>query len=407
MIGAGFAGLAAARRLSQACLGDRIVVLDAVRIGEGPAGRNSGFMIDLPHHLASENYSGAAETDLQQIRANRAAIDFAMEAAADYGLPEEAIVRAGKVNAVATERGQHHNRDYGAHLSSIGEAHEFLDRRDMRALTGSDYYLGGLYTPGTAMLQPAMFARGIAAGLQSNRVAIHEMTPVTALSRTGGAWLATTPSGSVTAPRAILAVNGHAESFGRFRRRLVHVMLYASMTRALEPAELSRLGGEPRWGLTPADPMGTTVRRISGTGGHRIIVRNRCTYEPSLEVDGGRLARMGRDHDRAFHARFPMLDGVAMEFRWGGRLCLSLNDAPAFGEIDEGLFAACCQNGLGAARGTLSGIAAADLAMGVTNELTEFMSAAPGPTRLPPSPLARLGANARIWWGERSAGAEL
>ena len=28
-----------------------------------------------------------------------------------------------------------------------------------------------------------------------------------------------------------------------------------------------RLGGQPIWGVTPADPMGTTVRRISGTGG--------------------------------------------------------------------------------------------------------------------------------------------
>ena len=38
VIGAGFAGLAAARRLSQTCPTDRVVVLDATRVGDGPAG---------------------------------------------------------------------------------------------------------------------------------------------------------------------------------------------------------------------------------------------------------------------------------------------------------------------------------------------------------------------------------
>ena len=74
VIGAGFAGLAAARRLAQTQAGDRIAVLDAVRVGAGPAGRNSGFMIDLPHDLASDNYAGALDRDRAQIRANRAAI---------------------------------------------------------------------------------------------------------------------------------------------------------------------------------------------------------------------------------------------------------------------------------------------------------------------------------------------
>ena len=58
VVGAGFAGLSAARRLTQLHPGARIVVLDAGRIAEGAAGRNSGFMIDLPHDLASSNPMG-------------------------------------------------------------------------------------------------------------------------------------------------------------------------------------------------------------------------------------------------------------------------------------------------------------------------------------------------------------
>ncbi|MGB1920558.1 MAG: FAD-dependent oxidoreductase, partial [Candidatus Puniceispirillaceae bacterium] len=48
IIGGGFAGLSAARRLTQlAGRDERILLLEAGRIGDGPAGRNSGFMIDL------------------------------------------------------------------------------------------------------------------------------------------------------------------------------------------------------------------------------------------------------------------------------------------------------------------------------------------------------------------------
>ena len=85
VIGAGFAGLSAARRLHQIDPAARIVVLDAGRVAEGAAGRNSGFMIDLPHDLASEDYSGSGD-DKAQIALNRRAIAFASEAVEAYGI---------------------------------------------------------------------------------------------------------------------------------------------------------------------------------------------------------------------------------------------------------------------------------------------------------------------------------
>src|SRR5215472_11536425 len=86
IIGAGFAGLSAARRLTQLVPGDRIAVIEAQRVGWGAAGRNSGFMIDLPHELSSENYAGGLEHDLKQIRMNRSGIGFAAEATEEHGL---------------------------------------------------------------------------------------------------------------------------------------------------------------------------------------------------------------------------------------------------------------------------------------------------------------------------------
>lgn len=406
VIGAGFAGLAAAHRLSKQAPGDRIVVLDAVRVGDGPAGRNSGFMIDLPHDLTSDDYGGALDADLAQTEDNRRGIAHAVEMAQEYGLSKEAFVLSGKINGAVSDKGIAHNHSFARHLAAMNEPHEMYDAAQMRDVTGTDYYQSGLFTPGTAMIQPALYVRGIAAGLMSNRVTIHEMSPVTSLTREDD-WIATTPKGQVTAPRVIMAVNGHLNSFGYLRGRLMHVFTYASMTRALSPEEAARLGGQPLWGLTPADPMGTTVRRISGTGGDRIIIRNRFTFDPSLEISAARMNRVARDHDRAFAVRFPVLAGMSVEYRWGGRLCLSRNNVQVVGELDRGLFSACCQNGLGTAKGTLAGGLAAELALGVTSPALERALSADLPRRLPPEPIARVGANMILKLQEWRAGKEL
>jgi len=407
VIGAGFAGLSAARRLAELHPAERIVVLDACRIAEGPSGRNSGFMIDMPHDLSSDDYGGNGENDHRQIRLNSAAIDYAMLAKERWQMSDEAIVASGKINGAMTARGVAHNEAYAKHLQHLNKPLERLDARAMQEITGTRCYIDGLYTPGTVMLQPALYTRTLAEGIESNRVSIYENSPVTSLQKLAGHWIANTPKSSVNAPKVILTVNGHLESFGYYQRHLVHVYTYGTMTSALTGKEIKALGGQPNWALTPADPLGTTVRRISGTGGDRIIIRNRATYDPALSVNDKRVDRVGRDHDKSFANRFPMLSGVDMQYRWGGRLCLSLNSVSVFGEVDNNLFAACCQNGLGTAKGTISGKLIAELASGESSALLDDQLADTGPVKLPPSIIAKVGGSVRLKWGEFRAGKEL
>ena len=193
IIGAGFAGLAAARRLSQICPTDKITVIDALRVGEGPAGRNTGFMIDLPHDLASSDYGGDLSTDRATIERNRAAISFADEMVQELGIPDEAFRKVGKINGAASAKGMQHNAEYAAHLQNLNEPSEMLDAHQMREITGSNYYHGGLFTPGTVVLQPALFVRSIAEKLRSNRIKIYEQSKVISLMRTRTEWHAQTP----------------------------------------------------------------------------------------------------------------------------------------------------------------------------------------------------------------------
>lgn len=402
VVGAGFAGLSAARRLLQLDPTLSVVVLEAGRIAEGAAGRNSGFMIDLPHDLASDDYAGSGD-DRTVIALNRQAIGFALSAAGEYAIPRDFVDPVGKVNGAASAAGHAHNQSYARHLTSLGEASEMLDARAMQDLTGSAYYRSGLYTPGTVMLQPAGYIRGMAEGLNA-KAAIHENSPVTGIARLGTDWHVSTQTGSVTAPRVIMANNGQLESFGFVRGRLMHIFLYASMTPVLPDGAV---GGADRWGITPSDPMGTTMRKISGIqGGARIITRTAASFKPGMVASDAALSRARRIHDRKFGDRFPELRGTEMEFTWAGHLCLSRNSVSVTGELEQGLFAACCQNGLGTARGTLTGIGAAEMALGVDSDITRALRAAPAPIRLPPRPFSDIGANLFLRWKEWRAGAE-
>ena len=410
IIGGGFAGLSAAKRLTELRGGDDVILLEATRIASGPAGRNSGFMIDLPHELGSGGYAAAEDSDKKQITLNRHAQDFAKANAKTYEMPDEAVRTIGRINGAVNAHGKQHNDDYAAHLNNLGEAYTQLSSEDMREITGSEFYSSGLFLPGAVMLQPALYIRKLAEGLrhkQNKPPLLFENSPATSFEKQADSWLVKTPKATIKAKMIIMAVNGHAESFGFYKNRLMHVFTYASMTEALNADQQKRLGGEKSWGITPSDPMGSTIRRHDGIGGSRIVIRNRWTFDPSMQVSEKRIAAFGRNQDKSFADRFPMLSDVTMDYRWSGRLCLSRNSVPAFGEVETNWFSACCQNGLGTAKGTLAGIAAVDLATRSNSPIVEDLLSYDQPQLLPPRPLSTIGANLVLKWREFKAGAEI
>lgn len=397
IIGAGFAGLSAARRLQELDPELNIIVLDAGRIAEGAAGRNSGFMIDLPHDLASEDYAGEGD-DQQLTTLNRKAQAFAASAVSEFGIDPAFFDPVGKVNGAASEAALEHNRTYAAHLESIGERYQLMDAAAMQEMTGSAHYAGGLYTPGTVMLQPAGYIRGMASGLARAGVQIFQNSPVTCFRKTGQNWHIQTEHAHVSCQKVILSVNGHLESFGFARGSLMQLFLFAMMTPDLDPAQI---GGQNRWGITPSDPMGTTLRRIDGPqGGNRIVTRTCAVLRPGMKASETDMKRAKAVMQRKFDKRFPRLAGTQMAYQWAGHLCLSLNGVSVTREIESNLFSACVQNGLGTARGTLTGMAAAELALGHDSELTEWFAAEAAPKRLPPRPFSDIGANTVLRYRE-------
>jgi len=385
IIGAGFAGLAAAQRLTQLDASLTIAVLDAGVIAEGASGRNSGFMIDLPHELTSDNYTGDALTkDQQLISLNRHAIEFAKNAVERYGINRDYFKQIGKVNGAVSALADKRNSEYGQHLNSLNEPYQLLDAQAMFELTGSRHYRSGIYTPGTVLIQPAGYHVQLASGL-SKQLTLYENSPALSLKKTGNSWVVKSSKGTVTSEKIIIAANGHLESFGFFKQKLMHIFLYASMSREFSQADASVIGGQRDWGITPSDPMGTTVRRFTtANGGSRIITRSCAHYLPQMHTSQANLTKAAMVHKRKFEQRFPQLVDTPMQYQWAGHLCLSRNGVSVAQELEHGLYSACVQNGLGATRGILTGISAAERCLGVNSEIGAFFEREKPASLLPP-----------------------
>ena len=392
VIGAGWAGLAAARRLARNRPSDRVVVIDAAAAADGASGRNSGFAIDLPH--TSGGAADENEGALGHMRLARAGIAHLKEQIEAHGIDCDWREK-GKYQAAVTDRGvAAYLEPFAEALARLGEPFEWVEAPALREKLGTGHFTRAVYTPGGALMNPVALVRGLADSLPGN-VDLHEHTPALSVEYANGTRIVT-PEGTIRAPRCILAVNGFAPGFGAFERRVLPMLAHASLSRPLSGAEQAAYGVAEDWGMTPANSfVGATMRYTSD---RRLLIREKLGYRPGMRVTEAERRRVAERHKRLFDARFPMLRGVELAHTWSGFVALTRNSAPGFGRVRGGVHAACCQNGVGVAKGTIAGILAADLACGRDNALLADMEALGEPAPLPPAPALGLGVRARLAW---------
>jgi glycine/D-amino acid oxidase-like deaminating enzyme len=221
-----------------------------------------------------------------------------------------------------------------------------------------------------------------------------EDSPILRLDRAAGGFELRGRVGTVHCRGVLLATNVFSEELGYLKRRILPIMTFASISRPLTDAELQAFGGQLNWGLTPADPAGTTVRM---TADRRLIIRSQYQYTPRYRSTGKTRRKVRRIHEQALWARYPGFKSLGFDHTWGGVCGLSRNYVSFFGKLEPGLYAAACHNGVGAARGTISGKLLADLAVGAdSSHLQDIISVSGMPARNPPEPLLGYGVRSRL-----------
>jgi glycine/D-amino acid oxidase-like deaminating enzyme len=377
IIGAGFTGLACARRWQELSPNARVVVIDASEIGEGNPGRNSGFLLDVA--LAED----AKPDNMQRmLECNRLTQEAMQSIVRDVQASGQAVdlERAGTYRAAASNAGVKSLENYKSFLEGAGLPYRQLDQDNLEKELGTRFFKSGLYSPDCYLAQPASVIRAIHQQLPGS-VTVYENTPALKINKSGSNWVVNTPEGELTCSQLVLANNSFAKNLGINRSRLVGVYTYAGLTPRLPDAVLDTLGSNPNWGLLPAHRLGSTLRR---TVDGRLLVRSLHSYEQ--ESSGAKVRQQLQDR---MWRRFPQLRGQDFEHVWGGAVGITYNGAPVWGKQAPGLYASTGCNGGGTVKGTMLGATLADLAHG--NKVPDIASLFGSASWMPPDPLRSIG----------------
>jgi len=393
IVGAGFTGLAAARRLSELDPGADIVVLEATTVGEGSSGRNSGFM--SPADIAGSIDASAVEKNIARNRYVGEAFDELVHLVEAHRIDCD-LIACGRIKAAATPGGEASVRDLQKVCDALAVPYQMLDRAQLATWTGADYYRLGIYSEVGHLVQPAALIRGLADALPQG-VVLHEQSPVVSLRKQGLKWLIETPQAQITADTVLMAANSYVKSFGYLRDRLVTIYTYAAITEPIRPADQGHLGAQAAWGVLPAHRLGTTLRRV---GADRLLVRSLYAYEQGVSASQAQAALLDR-----FHRRYPGLKYVGFEHVWGGTTALTMNGAPYWGRIDDNLYASAGCNGSGIVKGTALGKRLAEFALGRSVD-ADLLAAYGTANWIAPEPLRTVGFHVISAWEARKAGLE-
>ncbi len=387
IIGAGYAGLSAARRLAELHPQARIILVEADRVGRATAGRNAGMAIDHPFLSETNGDLERAHRILRLHQAGLAMLDISVQTHAI----ECQWSRRGKYQVAVGDKARSALDDTARLLTDLGLQFDFVDGSALEQRLGTASYQAAIYTPGTHLMNPAALTRGLSASLPSN-VVLFENSPVTHLT-TGPIIQAETTKGRVRARRAILATDGFTPAFGILLGCIINIISFAVLTEPLNASQQERLGGTRDWGVHPVGRAGATIRR---TQDERVWYRTAFRYSRHMTCSTDQLRYYRAKVIESFHRRFPQLADVRIAHAYSGGLSFSQNNEPFFSRVEPNLFAVACQNAIGIAKGTVHGALMAEWASGSESPLIDDVLAYGAPSRLPPEPFLGWGVRTRL-----------
>ena len=385
VIGAGFTGLAAARRLAELFPSETVLLIEAREVGQGASGRNSGFAVHASHFPGA--FSEATLDDNRRVnRLNEAGLDLlrgqVTAAGIDCAWDENGFHHAAAEPASAREA-----ENFRRYLQELEIPHDLLDAEAMRERLGTGHYRCGIHVRAGALVQPAALVRGLAATLPANAV-LFENSPVLAVEP-GRPVRLVLPDGEVHAEGVLIAANNEVAKLGFLRGRVAASTLSGSFTRQLTGEELASLGSLEQWGALSLHSGGATVRL---TADRRISLRNTAEYNGAALLTEAELASRQEMHRASFAARFPQLSHVPFEFGWSGVEGISRNQTNFFRPLADNVWFAGGYNGSGVSRGTAFGHALAEYASGGQSALIADCLASKPATWIPPRPFVDIGA---------------
>jgi gamma-glutamylputrescine oxidase len=360
ILGAGITGLSTAIELAEAGLS--VVVLEAQRIGWGASGRSGGqaiFGFGCDQGKITEAVGLADSKRLFDWSLE--GLDLIKQRCTEYGIAcdwrdihAHVPIKPRQVSELKSWQSDlAENFDYPL---------QWWDREQLQAVMPNQRYLGALVDPRSGHLHPLKYTQGLARAALGLGVRIFEQSKVTHLVR-GGRPVFKTAKGEVHCDFAVLAGNAYVHGIApELDDKIMPVGTYIGATEPLGEARAKALIGND---MAVAD-VNWALDYFRLSSDHRLLFGGRASYStlPPPNLSGTLRRRMTRV--------FPALEGVKMDYVWGGYVDISLNRAPHWGRIGTNILFAQGFSGHGIAATGLAGRIMAEAIRGQAGRLDVF-----------------------------------
>ena len=390
IIGAGFTGLSAARKLGELNKNKKIIIVDSQLAGEGASSRNSGYLVDT-----TLNDGFTSDKDLNNYKKKSHIYDLGINVIKKFIETYQVDCdwnECGKFFASSDLRDEKKALNFSNLLTQLNFENKILYQDDLKKRLGTNFYKIGIYTKGGVLLNPGKLVRSMIYALPDN-VSLYENSTLLKWSIKNSKVNCEFEKYQIVSEKIIFCTNGFLSSLGVKKRYSFPITLTASMTRPLNDQEFKSIGEPKEWGVLPIKPMGATVRL---TKDKRILIRNTAELRNPSSMSKEDLNTRAKIHLTGIKKRFPSLPDDIISSSWSGIVCRSGNSSQIFEKIDKNIFVAGCYNGSGIGVGTLFGEQIAIMAEGENSDEISIIKSRKQPNWLPPQPFLNLGIFVRL-----------
>lgn len=390
VVGGGFSGLWTAYEARRRFPDRSVVLVEADRLAEGASGRNGGFVAASLTHGIGNGFARWPDDMRQLCRLGQQNLDAIVDVIEAESIDCD-LIRSGELDVAVEDYQVDELREAQALAARAGVELEFLSAEATRARVNSPTYRAGLFDRnGTAMVDPARLAWGLAAACERAGVRIFEGTRVVNLERAGAGVRVSTDFGSVRAGRVALATSAYPPLLKRISHYVVPVYDSVLMTEPLSTQQRSAIGWSGREGLSDA---GNQFHYYRTTADGRILwggydASYYGDFSPRHEREGTPYARLS-EH---FRYTFPQLQDVRFTHAWAGAIDTCSRFSAFWGTALSGRVAYSVGfTGLGVGASRFGAQVMLDLLSGQGTERTALEMVRTKPIPFPPKPLRTVG----------------
>ena len=166
IVGAGYTGLSAARKLGQLYPNQKILLVDAQLAGEGASSRNSGYLVDT---TLNDGFTSSKELDNYKKKADiyKIGIETVKKFIKEYQVDCD-WNECGKYFASSKSEDKNILENFSDNLLKLGFKHDLLFNKELTKKLGTNFYNIALYTKGGILLHPGKLVRAMIDTLPEN-----------------------------------------------------------------------------------------------------------------------------------------------------------------------------------------------------------------------------------------------